>query len=116
MNSFNPTLDLTLGDLVEATFTGSTALNLGTGTQVVYYDSADGLLTILLKDPVGGLHWVCTVDPVSAETIYGVYLTDNADAVLLGAKLFDQPVPISAAGQGIDIPSLTLKFSPVFPT
>lgn len=109
---FSPTLDLTLGSLTEATFTGSAALLLGTGTQPVFYDGADGLLTIDLKEPAGGYHWTCTVDPGSPETIYGVYLTDTANAVLWAAKLLDAPITISQAGQGIIVGSATLKFSP----
>lgn len=112
---FTPGLDVSLGSLTEASFTGSAALALGTGAQPIYYDAADGLLTIYLKEPAGGLKWVCTVDPGSPETIYGVYLTDTADAVLWGTMLLDAPLTISSAGQGLEVPYLTFKFSPDSP-
>lgn len=110
MNSFTPNLDMELADFTEATFTGSAAKDLGIGTQPIYYDGETGLLTITLEDPAGGYVWTCTVTPGAPETIYGVYVTDNADAVLLGAQLLDTPVTISAAGQGLSIGSLDLEF------
>lgn len=62
--NFNPTLDLALGTLVEATFTGSAALNCGTGTQPTYYDMVEGFRVVELKEPAGGFHWTCTATPV----------------------------------------------------
>jgi len=101
-----------LADFTPATFTGSTALSAGTGTQPVFYDSSDGFLTMMIDDPAGGWHWTCTADPSSPETIYGYYLTDNAGAVLLGAGRLATPVTISASGQGIIIGAVTLKLTP----
>lgn len=108
---FTPNLDMVLGDFTEATFTGSAALSLGTGTQPIFYDAETGLLTINLEDPAGGYVWTCTVTPGAPETIYGIYLTDNADAVLLGAEAFANPQIIAEAGQGISHGSLQLQFS-----
>lgn len=108
---FTPSLAMLLTDFTEATFTGSTALDAGTGTQPIFYDVTDGLLTIVIQEPVGGWTWTCTADPASPETIYGVYLTDNADAVLLGAMLLPTPVTISTSGQGLQVGNLTLKFA-----
>lgn len=107
---FVPSLDLTLGDLTEATFTGSAAKLCGTGTQPIFYDGVDGLLTIQMKEPAGGFLFECTADPVSPETIYGIYLTDTADAVLWGSALLPAPVTIDAAGQGVDAGEVTFKF------
>jgi hypothetical protein len=98
-----PSLDSVIGDLTEATFTGSAALAVTTGTQTVYYDMATGKRVVELKEPAGGWHWQCTVTPGAAETIYAVYLTDNADAVLYGIMLLATPITISAAGQGLDV-------------
>jgi hypothetical protein len=107
---FTPGLDLALGSLTAATFTGSTALSAGTGTQPTYYDAVEGVRVMELLEPAGGWHWHCTVSPVSPETIYGFYVTDNAGATLLGAELLDAPVTISAAGQGIDVGFIKLRF------
>lgn len=114
--NFTPSLDLVIGTLVEATFTGSGAKEIVIGTQTVYYDPLTGALTIELREPAGGLHWQCTVTPSPAETIYGWYVTDNASAVLLGSDLFVTPIPIAAAGEGLDLGYITLKFSPTSPS
>lgn len=109
-NNFNPTLDLTLGGLTEATFTGSAAKAAGTGTQTTYYDVVSGYRVIEILEPAGGWHWSCTVTPGSPETIYGVYLTDTANAVLYGAMKLDEPITISASGQGLDIGFVQFRF------
>lgn len=111
INNFTPGLDLELADLTEATFTGSAAKNVGLNAQPIYYDGVDGLLTIRLLEPVGGWNWECTADPAAPETVYGVYVTDNADAILYGSQLLDSPVTIDAADQGVGVGDLTLKFS-----
>jgi len=115
INNFVPSLDLALGDLTEATFTGSAALSAGIGTQPTYYDVIDGLYTIRIEEPALGWNWLCTVDPAAPETVYGVYLTDNADAVLLGAMLLPDPVTIDSAGQGMGVGDVTFKFDPTSP-
>ena len=109
-NDVTPSLDMLLADLTEATFTGSTAIGAGTGTQPSNYDASDGLLTIWIKEPAGGFLWTCTVTPVAAQTVFGFYLTDNANAVLYAAQRLLQPVTISMAGQVIDIGDLTFKY------
>lgn len=114
--AFTPTLDLLLTDLTEATFTGSAALSLGSGVQSVFYDATTGFLTLKLLDPAGGYKWICTASPAVPQTIYGVYLTDNADAILYGAELLPTPAVISAMGQGIILPGeLTLLFDQTSP-
>lgn len=113
---FVPGLDLTLGSLVEATFTGSAAKDAVTGTQLVFYDAGDGQLTLQLKEPVGGWLFSCTADPTSPETIYGYYVTDNANAVLYGAALLPAPITVSAAGQSFDLGEINMKYSTSSPT
>ncbi len=112
---FDPSIDLDLGDLTFATFTGSAAKALGTGTQPVFVDASTGLRTIVLKEPAGGLVWECTADPVAPETIYGVAVTDTADAVLHAVLPFVNPVTIDAADQAVLSPPLTLAFSESYP-
>lgn len=107
---FNPTLDIALGTLVEATFTGSAAKSAGTGTQPTFYDVGGGYRVIEILEPAGGWHWTCTATPAAPETIYGVFLTDNASAVLYGTEKFDNPITITASGQGIDLPFAKLRF------
>jgi hypothetical protein len=101
-NSFTPAPGLTLAGLTEADFTGATALDAGIGAQNVFYDPVRQAYVLQILEPAGGWHWDCTVTPAPSQTIFGVYLTDNADAVLYGSQLLPVPVLISAAGQGLD--------------
>lgn len=101
--NFNPSAVAVPADLTEATFTGSAALVAGTGAQQAFYDPALGKRVIQILEPAGGWHWLCTVLPAPAETIYGYYLTNNAGSVLYGSQLFSTPIVINNAGQGVDI-------------
>ena len=117
-NSFVPGPGLVLASLTPAAFTGSTAKSAGTGTQNVYFDPLTSALLIEILEPVGGWTWICTVDPATpGETIFGVYLTDNAGAVLYGAQLLPTPVLISAAGDGLNFSTarFMLALSPFGP-
>jgi len=113
--AFVPGLDLSLASLVEATFTGGADLNVGTGTQQVMFDVPTGFQIITLLEPAGGWTWECTVAPSPAQTIYGWYVTDNADAVLIGSGLLPAPVTISQVGHGLTIPRITLSFPETSP-
>lgn len=108
--AFTPNLDTDFSLLTPATFTGSTPIDVTPGDQAVYYDAVTGLLTIELLEPAGGFHWDCTVDPATPETVYGIAVTDTADAVLIGSMLLDPQPTISAAGQGMDVPFVQLRF------
>jgi len=110
MADFTPSLDMALVDFTEATFDGYAAKDLGIGSQPIFYDGETGLLTIKLEDPAGGYVWECTGVTNLPQTIYGAYLTDNADAVLFGAIKFDTPVTLSAADQGLSFGELELEF------
>lgn len=108
--NFVPALGLAWDPTKEADFTGATAIDAGTGTQGVFYDPATNLRVIELKEPAGGWQWICTADPTPAQTIYGFQVTDNTDTDLYGAELFNTPITISAAGQGLDIPYIRFRF------
>lgn len=112
---FTPSLDLSLGSLTEATFTGSAAKNAGTGAQTVLFDVVTGFEQIQILEPAGGWTWLCTVSPGAPETIYGAYLTDTADAVLLGSFLLENPVTIDTAGQGLTVAKVTLSYAETTP-
>ena len=109
-SNFVPSKTLALGSLTLATFTGSTALSAGIGAQQVFLDPVTNLQQIQILEPAGGWNWICTVDPASAETIYGWVYTDNAIANVLASGLLAAPIPISVAGQGLSIPYLRLSF------
>lgn len=113
--AFMPSMELEVADLTEATFTGSAAKSAGAGNQPVYYDAADGLRTIRILEPAGGWSWTCTAAPASAETIYGVFMTDNTNTNLWGTMLLPEPITIDDAGQGITVGEITFKFLPTSP-
>lgn len=111
VGSFVPALNLSLGSLTLASFTGSTALAAGTGTQQVFVDPISNLKCIQIKEPAGGWNWICTVTPDPSQTIYGWVLTNGAIDTLLAAGLLASPIPISLSGQGLSIPYLRLFFN-----
>lgn len=108
--NFTPDLDLDIGTLVEATFTGGAALDVTSGVQDFFYDVSTGLLTITLLEPAGGWTWVCTVDPLTPETVYGCWVSDTANTGLIGSFLLDSPVTIAAAGEGLTVGNIKLRF------
>jgi hypothetical protein len=100
----SPTLDpLTL---TEADFAGYAAISPPAGNQLVYQDPVTGLYTVELKAPLGGYHFQTTGLGQLPQTIFGWWVTDNANAVLYGSGLLPTPIPLSIVGQGFDLPSL----------
>lgn len=114
--NFIPGLDLDIGTLTEATFTGSAAKSVTLGAQTVLVDPVTGKRKIQLGEPVGGWTWICTVAPAVAETVYGVYVTDNADAVLIGSFLLDTPVVIQAVDESVVVGKIDLAFDESSPS
>jgi len=110
MSPFTPSPNLDVSGVVEATFNTYTALDIGVGTQQIFIDPVTGLRVIQLLEPAGGLHWQTGTNANLPQTIYGYYLTDNADLVMLGSDLLDQPVLLTDAGQGVDIGNVKLRF------
>lgn len=111
VSTFTPSRSLALANITLATFTGSTPLSVGTGTQQVFVDPISNLKLIQLKEPAGGFNWICTATPGTPETVYGWALLVNDLSAILGSGLLDTPIPISAAGQGVSIPYCRMAFS-----
>lgn len=109
---FSPAATLTVASFTEATFTGYTALNAGTGGQQVFVDPATGNRVIQLLEPAGGWHWATTGAGGLPMTVYGFYVTDNANAVLYGSALLATPVVLAASGQGVDVPQVRFALIP----
>ena len=109
MAPFSPSSNLIVADFTEATFTGATAKDAGTGNQTVFTDPVTGLRTIQIKEPAGGWTWVCTAGTGLPQTIYGVYLTDNGDTHLYGSMLLDTPITITTSGQGVHVGYITFS-------
>ncbi len=108
-NSFTPGPGLTLASLTEADFPNYDALSPNDAKPVVTVDpnNQDALLRLL--DPTGGWAWTCddTISP--NQTIYGYYVTNAADSVLVGAETFDEPVVISGPAQAVVIGSIICR-------
>jgi hypothetical protein len=107
---FVPSLDLDVATLTEASFPGYGVVNAGSGTQLLYYDAASGLYTIQIREPALGWHWQTSGVPTPPQIIYGWYVTDHTDLVLIGAGLLTPPVSLTANGQGLDLPPLVFRF------
>jgi len=107
---FTPAPNLDPTTLVPADFTGYAALSPPSGSQLVYQDPITGLFTVELKEPAGGWHFQTTAITNLPQNIYGWWVTDNTSATLYGSGLLDTPVPLTASGQGFDLPTLTYAF------
>jgi hypothetical protein len=108
--AFVPGPGLTVASFTEADFNGYAALSPTAGNQLVYSDPITGLLTVELVPPAGDWHFQTTGILNLPQTIFGWYVTDNASAVLYGSGLLTPGVPLTAAGQGFDLPSLKFAF------
>lgn len=110
VSSFVPSQTLDLDALTLASFTGSTALAAGTGTQQVFLDPVTNQWQIQIKEPAGGWNWICSVTPDPVQTVYGWVLTNGAIDTLLASGVLTSPIPISVAGQGLSLPYLRFGF------
>ncbi len=109
--AFTPTPGLDPTTLNEADFMGYTVLSPTAGNQLEYVNPGSGLRTIELSPPIGGWHYQTTGTPNLPQTIFGWWVTDHTDAILYGSGLLATAIPLSASGQGIDLPSLTFAFA-----
>ena len=107
--AFTPSEDRVLGDFTLASFTGSTPLVAGTGTQAVGVDGVSGEQVITILEPAGGWRWECTVAPASPQTVFGFIMTSNDDLTLIGCGLLPQTVLIARVGDEVQIGNVTLR-------
>jgi len=105
-NSFVPSRELSVADLTLASFTGSTPKDIPFGAQTYVLDNESGRLGILLKEPIGGYNFVCTVAPVEAETIYGWALINVDGDALYFSELLPTPIVVAAVGNVVPLPAL----------
>jgi hypothetical protein len=112
MAPFTPGPTLTVASFTEAAFTGYAALNAGTGGQQSFADPGTGNRVIQLLEPAGGWHWATTAGAGLPITIYGYYVTDNANAVLYGSALLPTPVTLAATAQGVDVAQVRFALIP----
>ena len=112
---FTPDENLVVADLTFATFTGSTALDVGLDDQLVGIDPTTGEQLITLIEPVGGWRWECTATPGAPQNIYGFALLTAASAALLAVEAFPEPITIQEIGQEINLGTakFTVTLSPM---
>lgn len=100
---FTPSRDLTLGGLTLAAFPGSTPLIVGTGPQPVAFDTMQAQWFIQLLEPAGGWFWRLTGTLADAVQVFGIVLTDNAGAVMLGSALLPQPILVQSIDDSVPV-------------
>ena len=102
-NSFVPSKNLTVTDLELAEYDGGEAKDIPFGPQLFILDNTTGRKGVLLKEPVGGYKWICSVPPDPVKTVYGwAIINVDGDAVFF-ADLLPVPVPITAVGNAVEI-------------
>lgn len=109
-NSFVPSPDLVLADLTFAAFTGSTPKVITAADQSVVRNQETGGYGIQMKEPAGGLNFICSAAPSEPETIYGYVVTDSTDALICSALLEQQTI-IAQVGDFVETPSTIGYFS-----
>lgn len=104
-NVFTPSPTVTLGDLTFATFTGSAAKTVVTGTQLVVHDPVTDGYGVQLKEGAGGFNFVCTAAPTSPETITGYAVILNGVTLIAAARL-DADKEIRVVGDFVELDSI----------
>lgn len=88
-NNITPSSASVLSDFTEATYTGYAPQAVTAfGLPYVWIDGECHITDGALQFQPSGL--------VTPETIYGVFLTDTTDAILIAAGRLDQPVPFNS--------------------
>ena len=108
---FTPGPGLTLGALTEATFNTYAAIAQAAGVPNTYTDPATEEWLVQLLQPIGGWQWSAGSLADLPQTIYGWYVTDNANANLFYAELFAAPVTLAAIGNGVNIDQVNVRLS-----
>lgn len=100
---------LVAADLTLATFTGSTPLDQGLGTQLVGIDPLTGEQIITLEAPAPGWRWECTADPAEPQTVFGYGWFNDDQTILLGAAKLPLPIQIAASGDEINLGAVQVR-------
>jgi len=107
LDPFTPSKVPNPGDIIFPTFDGYAALETDDAgspvTQVI--DSLSGRIGYLLNEPIGGFRWICGTTPVTPQTVVGVVITDDDDAILWNG-LLDAPKTITFEGDFIELSAL----------
>jgi hypothetical protein len=98
-------------DFTLASFAGSTPKSLAASISAqYYYNPLSGEMVIEAPLAVDGLTFICTEDLDPNITVYGYLILDTTLATFIAGARFDDPIVISSAMQGVDIPIIAGRF------
>jgi len=109
-NNANIDANTVVGDLVEATFLGSDAINVADSPQV-RKDPLTGKNVFRFYCPEQGYAWYTGSTLNLPQTIYGAYVTNLDGDKLLGAAKFPTPIVLTAEYQLIDLGNVIFEVS-----
>jgi len=112
-NNVALTEDLVVADLDLADFDGYAPIPSDAPPFSAAIDPVSGDQIVTIDEPAGGWRWETSGVTNLPQTIYGFGLTNGAGTVLHAAALLDDPVTLTAAGQEINLGSLTFRGVPV---
>ena len=114
---FTPSKDmpaLVAGD--EANFNTYLGIDIVAAARVQNYDPATDEMLVYIPPPAGGWHWSTGSLAALPQTMYGYAFTKTAAATplagsdILFAALFDTPIVLTAIGQEVDLPAITVRY------
>jgi len=110
---FTPSASTDLAALIaaEADFGGYAVQSAAAGGQLIYQDPVSGLWVVELIPAAGTFRFDTVGTTNLPQTVYGYFVTDSTNATLMGCGLLDTPVPLTAAGQGQDLPPQLFRFA-----
>lgn len=112
LNAFTPGPALVIADFTPATFDGYAPIDGEVGPQQEFVDPVSGQRVVQLIEPLAGWHWETSGVTALPQTVYGFYVANNAGTVLYGCARLPVPVPLTAAGQAVDIAQVRFNFIP----
>lgn len=106
VSPFTPSPALVFASLTEASFGGYVVLSPTIGAQGYGTDPLTGQGVVYLQPPIGGFRFAPTSSTGLPQTVYGWVLTDNASANILASAVFFTPIPLTGAGQIVEVNDL----------
>lgn len=101
VNDFTKSKTVDIADLTLCSVTGMTTKTLGTGSIQAVWSTDFGQWGFILKEPAGGLNFVCTTPSDPVQTAYGWIVTNNAGTEIISCDKLPVATPIVATGQVI---------------
>lgn len=109
MEAFTPSVGTVVADIVAPTFDGYGDILCAVGAQLQSIDPVDGDSQIEIKAPLGGWRWETTGVTNLPMSIFGWAQINDAETIVFGSELFDEPIILTGVNQSITIP--VVKYS-----